>query len=302
MKLYAPNYYSRFACIADRCRHSCCVGWEIDIDEDTLEKYSSLNGEGYSKEIKESIEYEQTPHFRLTEGDRCPHLDERGLCKIIKSLGEGYLCNICDAHPRFFNETPRGLEAGLGLSCEEAARIILSSDDYKTIEAVGEAKGNEISADFDPKPFRDRLFAILSDRSLPYTERLSKIYETFNVSPARLTDGEWREALSALEYLDESHRALFFDYSSRLDTPKMTETEMKLERALAYFIYRHTGGATDDAEAGAALGFSLFCERLLASMIRERPDIELEELARILSEELEYSEDNTAALTFEFYM
>ena len=32
-----PNYYDKFKCIADRCKHSCCIGWEIDIDDDTME-------------------------------------------------------------------------------------------------------------------------------------------------------------------------------------------------------------------------------------------------------------------------
>ena len=32
-----PNYYDKFKCIANRCKHSCCIGWEIDIDEDTME-------------------------------------------------------------------------------------------------------------------------------------------------------------------------------------------------------------------------------------------------------------------------
>lgn len=42
MKLYAPEYYKNFKCIADKCEHSCCIGWEIDIDEETLKKYENL--------------------------------------------------------------------------------------------------------------------------------------------------------------------------------------------------------------------------------------------------------------------
>ena len=64
MKLFAPKYYKSFSCIADRCSHSCCVGWEIDIDRDTLEKYSSLSGE-YSDAVRASIDLDGTPHFRL---------------------------------------------------------------------------------------------------------------------------------------------------------------------------------------------------------------------------------------------
>ena len=43
MKIIAPNYYSQFKCIADKCNHSCCIGWEIDIDNETLEKYNKIN-------------------------------------------------------------------------------------------------------------------------------------------------------------------------------------------------------------------------------------------------------------------
>ena len=32
-----PDYYSAFRCIAGACKHSCCIGWEIDIDEESLE-------------------------------------------------------------------------------------------------------------------------------------------------------------------------------------------------------------------------------------------------------------------------
>ena len=94
MKLYAPEYYRQFACIADKCSHNCCIGWEIDIDPDTMRKYRSLT-DGYGGRIIKTIDETDTPHFRLAVGERCPHLDERGLCRIISSLGDGYLCDIC---------------------------------------------------------------------------------------------------------------------------------------------------------------------------------------------------------------
>ena len=43
MKLCAPKYYKKFRCIADKCEHNCCVGWEIDVDESALEKYIAQN-------------------------------------------------------------------------------------------------------------------------------------------------------------------------------------------------------------------------------------------------------------------
>lgn len=296
MKLYAPKYYKDFVCIADKCTHNCCIGWEIDIDPDTQKMYESLMG-GYGQEIKKSIEYGETPHFKLSLDGRCPHLASSGLCKIILELGEDHLCDICREHPRFYNDTPRGTEVGLGMACEEAARLILSSDGYEEIYEVGETCG-ESEADFDTLDFRRNLYSLLSDGSLPYPEKLQKIHEKYGVSPFFLTDCEWRALISSLEYLDPSHRNLFSCYSSDTDTPK--EAEKLLERSLAYFVYRHCTSVFDSKELYAALGFSLFCERLLASLIKEYGTDGAVRLARIVSEEIEYSEDNTKKIKNKF--
>ncbi len=292
MKLYAPKYYLDFKCIAERCRHSCCIGWEIDIDNDTMKKYSALTEE-YGKNIAESIEDSETPHFRLGEDERCPHLDSRGLCRIIKNLGDSYLCDICREHPRFYSDTPRGKEVGLGLSCEEACRIILASDGYADIIEIGEVPGEIEEKDFDSVSHRSRIFSILSDRSIKYPEKLRRISSLYALSPAE----DAHALLSSLEYLDEAHRESFLCY--REDTPVPSEHEPELERALAYFIYRHCSGAADEYEFRSSLGFSLFCERLLASCAISSA-LPLPDLARIISEEIEYSEDNTEAIKEEF--
>ncbi|MBQ2827443.1 MAG: flagellin lysine-N-methylase [Clostridia bacterium] len=298
MKLYAPEYYRDFTCIADKCRHSCCIGWEIDIDSATYEKYRNL-ASPYGKTVKESIDASgETPCFKLSEGDRCPHLNENGLCRIIINEGEELLSNICREHPRFYNDTPRGKEVGLGLSCEEAARIILSSDGYLNITEIGDTEG-DISSEYCSITKRDRLYSIISDRSVPYRNRLDAAYREFGVSPNVLDDGSWRELLDRLEYLDPSHRELFSSvYSSNTDSP--AESEKALERALAYFAYRHLSGAEDEGDERMALGFSFFCERLLASLVKSDPQRDITEYARILSEELEYSPDNTEAIKLEF--
>ncbi len=41
-----PQYYDNFTCIADRCPATCCAGWQIVIDEKSLEKYNHVQGEG----------------------------------------------------------------------------------------------------------------------------------------------------------------------------------------------------------------------------------------------------------------
>ena len=40
-----PDYFLDFECIADRCKHSCCRGWDIYIDSESLKKYRTDMGE-----------------------------------------------------------------------------------------------------------------------------------------------------------------------------------------------------------------------------------------------------------------
>ena len=299
MKIYAPEYYKNFTCIADRCRHSCCIGWEIDIDEGTANLYLSLE-KGYGKSIKESVDTDGVPHFCLSANDRCPHLNDCGLCRIILELGEDYLCEICREHPRFYNDTCRGKEVGLGMSCEEACRIILSSENYGNFITVGELDEDPELCELDTVALRERIYAILSNSALPYTVRRNEISRVFGT--AELDDTEAIELIASLEYLDENHKKLFLEYSSDVSTPQ--KHEKALERALAYFIFRHCTEAVDENEYRATIGFCLFCEKLLASILTSQnatSEEEIATLARILSEEIEYSEDNTNAIISAFY-
>ena len=126
MNVYVPDYYTDFHCIASRCRHTCCAGWEIDIDEESLARYDKLPG-AFGERVRRGISREGTPHFALTAGERCPLLDADNLCELIRHEGEEALCQICHDHPRFRNFFSDRVEMGLGLVCEEAARVILTS-------------------------------------------------------------------------------------------------------------------------------------------------------------------------------
>ena len=292
MKLYAPIYYKKFKCIADRCEHSCCIGWEIDIDETTLEKYKQLKS-GYGATICQSIEWGETPHFRLCEGERCPHLDERGLCKIILGVGEEYLSDICREHPRFYNFTSVA-EVGLGLSCPEAARLILSSDDFATMEEVGEVTAEPDGILFDGRAERTKVYDILQEND--YLSALAQIYRMYSIDAGE--DNQWLRVLDSLEYLNFEHKELLLQYSSIL-RPNGAEENEYLKRFLACLIYRHCTEAIDEEDFATRLSFCLFCERLLASLICAKGAKTLQEvasIASILSEEIEYSDDNTWAL------
>lgn len=299
MKIFAPKYYLNFKCTASNCTHSCCIGWEIDVDGEALQKYSSLKAD-YGTLIRQSISDLPTPHFKLQPNGRCPHLDGDGLCKIISNLGEEYLCNICKEHPRFYNQTSDCLEVGLGACCEEACRIILTSDDYRTLVEIEDCEDCACDCDFDPTPTRKEILDILSEKSKSFKEKLEFLQNKFSVSTKTLTDNDWRDLLNSLEYMDSAHKKTFTDYSSDYD---FSPDCIYLERALAYFVYRYVTKAQSSDEIRQYLGLCLFLLSLLNYLLSVENATTLDKTIDCLialSEEIEYNEDNLEAILFEF--
>lgn len=300
MKVIAPKYFSQFKCLASNCSHSCCIGWEIDVDDKTLSKYENSQF-GYARKICKSIDKKDTPHFTLLPNGNCPHLDESGLCKIITNMGEDYLCDICREHPRFYNQTPYGLEVGLGLSCEEACRIILTSSNYVEMIEVDNDDAQSEKFDFNPIPSRNKMLETLARHDLPYSEKLQALCNDFNVSTQIISDEDWVEVLNSLEYLNDDHKNLFSCYSS--STLATASRQSYLERALAYFVYRHVAKAQSTFEIKQYLGLCLFLEKLLSSILENQNVDNLKNImaiAIIISEEIEYNEDNVDQILFEF--
>ena len=132
MQIRVPEYFVRFRCIADKCLDSCCIGWEIDVDDDAKAKYAALDTP-LGREI-----VEKTSHgcFPLKKDGRCAFLDDKGLCRIISALGDGYLCDICREHPRYYGVGNGIFDGGLGLGCEEAARMILELNELPRLVTI----------------------------------------------------------------------------------------------------------------------------------------------------------------------
>ena len=128
MEIYAPDYYLKFKCIADKCRHSCCIGWDVYVDDETLQKYAREGSELGSSIRNALTELEDGTGFKMCQDGRCPFLDDSGLCDIITQKGDDLLCEICREHPRFYNFFSDRIETGIGLSCEEASRIITGAE------------------------------------------------------------------------------------------------------------------------------------------------------------------------------
>ncbi len=301
--LFAPAHYSRFRCIADRCRHSCCVDWEICIDEDTLAKYRPIDS------IMATVtECEDGACFALAEDGRCPHLDDRGLCRIILSHGEDYLSEICRHHPRFFRDVGHNrVEVGLGLVCEEACRLILADDRPFSLSKIGEVSGDDdasdIPSDFDPLPSRDQILAMIETPGRRFDETRAALRTAYALPDDRTPD-EWIDRFLSLEILDPAWETTLRAAKGEALHPLRADAasyEMYYPRLLTYFVYRHVSIADSPSNLRARLAFALLSTEMIRRLFEreaEQSPAALMELSRRYSAEIEYSEDNTDELIF----
>ncbi|MBR5479440.1 MAG: flagellin lysine-N-methylase [Clostridia bacterium] len=281
-----PNYYEDFSCIADRCKHSCCIGWEIDIDEDTKAFYNSLNTP-IGEKIRANIEGEP-PHFILKAGDRCPFLNNDGLCDIILTCGKDALCDICTLHPRFKNFYASFEEVGLGLCCEEAVRVILIRDERFEIEIP---KCDDEEAEFFK--IRQSIFDILQDRKKPMLCRFEDLAREFGLTFDFVIDTLVEEYLE-LERLDEKWTDELEKLKEKtFDKGIFNKYPIYFEQLAVYFIFRHLSEALYDGDIRGKVNFALMGCFLLGAMWSLNEDKEkMFDLVRMYSSEVEYSEEN----------
>lgn len=176
MKVIRPDFWNRFQCIGGVCSDNCCIGWEICIDEESLEKYRQVEG-AIGERLKTSIrETDGESSFCMCNG-RCAFLNEDNLCDLIIGIGEDSLCDICREHPRFYEEFGVREEAGLGLCCEEAVRLLLEKKEPLRFEEIeNEEEEEEPYFWFEElDAVRTVIFDILQNRQDVWEDRLHKM-------------------------------------------------------------------------------------------------------------------------------
>lgn len=309
MKLIAPDYYTKFKCIADKCKHSCCIGWVIDVDPDTLEYYHTMEGD-LGERLKKGIdESGETAHFILGEGERCPFLNQSGLCDLITELGEESLCQICTDHPRYRNFYSDRTEIGLGLCCEAAGELILKRQE-KTTLVILEDDGENEELDVPDESlltWREELFAIAQDRSRSVAERAAAILDAAEMSIPERSLAEWADIYLELERLEESWTDCLQELKTTdiSDVPVLDtqEWEVAFEQLLVYFLYRQLPFALDDGEYEGRAAFCVLSYRIIHDLCRVHAVLhgrvgldDLVEIVRQYSAEIEYSDENVEAL------
>lgn len=312
IKVFVPTYFDKFKCIADRCPDTCCIGWEVDIDDETAEKYSSLNGD-ISDKIKNHLTRDDTGCniFTLCDGDRCPFLNNCNLCEIHLEAGESFLSRTCTLFPRFFDDFGEIREMGLGFGCPEAARIILSENEpfsLKLYEEVAE-KSEDIDEGFlnELLSLRNDIFLVLQDENLSFRDKAENILNLAKIFQKNL-DGDicdegqnrdFRDCLTVLEnmeYINNERKS----FLKNLEKEKITENifsdyKSDFEKLMTYYIFRYLLKAVYDYDVLTKVKYGVFASVVISRIYAyfKEPDFEKRvEIMYSYSKEVEYSDMN----------
>lgn len=189
-----PQYYDNFTCIADRCPDTCCAGWQIVIDDTSLENYGKISGT-FGERLQKSIDWKEGI-FRQNQR-RCAFLNQENLCDLYRELGADSLCDTCRMYPRHVEEYEDLREFSLSLSCPVAAEMILGcKEQVRFLEEEDDVEEQEEEyEDFDIILFdwleeaREVLLEVIQDRSLPVSARMLVLLNVSFLSQKALDQG-----------------------------------------------------------------------------------------------------------------
>ncbi len=318
MLLRAPDFYDSFRCIADKCTDTCCIGWEIDIDETSAARYTSLKND-FGNTLRNNIE---DGHFKLLPGDRCPFLRQDGLCDMICHLGESSLCDICREHPRFVEVYGDIMEKGLGLCCEEAVRLLLASKGTASSPiALVEREIDDIPDEIpdDAREARDAIFAernhlfkILANHSKPFNERLSELLD-YAIETSGFENLEqsseisnnvlqsWIDVLGKGESFgpawDIAYKQLKQSWTTCNSKPLFTDSDG--EKIIAYQLFRYYAKSLFDGNSLTKVQFALYFWIMLQKFGNILAGTKIDAI-KLLSKQTEYSEEIMGILEEEF--
>lgn len=315
--LIKPDFFDEFKCKASECKHTCCRGWEIDIDPISLSRYLNYEGK-LGKKMKESITFQDEEFcFKTDEEGRCPFLREDGLCEIIIEKGEDELSDICALHPRFFFDYKDISYSGFGMACEVISDKITSElvkDNISFILEDTEVDGNLTEKNITLEEIHEYnklrneacgtasfCFSFQDYISSKGLFEEDSIYEI--ISDIEAIDEQWTEELNRIKNKS-------FDINEiKEDTPLMAA----LNRIYQYIFFRSMGSCfdveTEELDQDCYRGidhFAAYNTELIYLLYIANKDVtggySLSDAARRWSAQIEYASETVQALLKNVYM
>lgn len=213
MRIYQPEYYDAFTCIAGECDFTCCQDWSITVDEYTKKKWESM-------QLPESIksralgkcpadytkQEDDISVIKLCENGKCPFLQSDGLCSMVLQHGEESLSDTCHSFPRERHEFDNRIEYALAVGCKEVLDLLWESDLFYLVSREDETKNVKTDT---PKTeeilfeIRDWLMDLVSDPACEVTTSLKLIFYCI-LDIKEMVDLNGLENEEIAEYMEDS--------------------------------------------------------------------------------------------------
>jgi len=193
MLFVKSSNFDKFQCIANKCPMSCCHGWQIVIDDESLERYKTEDN-SMKERLSKSIDWEEECFYQ--NNGRCVMLNDQELCDLQLTLGEKALCTTCQRYPRHIEEFEDVREWSLSLSCPEAARIILENDEKLSFIKTEDDQIDDFE-DFDFLFYtklvdaREIIFHIIQNREIDFYDKAKFILDFTEKMQLFLDEGDF---------------------------------------------------------------------------------------------------------------
>lgn len=258
MKIVKPTFYKNFKCIAGDCPDSCCQGWEVDADSDSLEYYKTLDN---SLEIKKRIdsvlskdEFDNTI-FTLAPKKRCPFLNDKNLCDMHIAIGGEHTPYTCRTFPRFIYDFGPTREIGISFSCPVASDMMYNTEsfDFETEVNSDLPTLNDIDAEkyFLLYKGRAEAYKIAKDKSKSIRERLNDLLDLGVLLQEKLfpydeggDDIAFFDVFKNPELINPEWKEKVENFSLK----QVSDTQSN-ENILMYFLYKYLMQAVYDDDA-----------------------------------------------------
>ena len=122
--LYEISFFKQFSCRINDCPNTCCKGWRVIFDEETIKRYLAEPGVNGIR-LRSSIKKINGEVYFRTSLKSCTFFEKTGTCNLQRTLGTDYMPKVCRLYPRFYQHYGPFAEETLFLSCPEAARLFL---------------------------------------------------------------------------------------------------------------------------------------------------------------------------------
>lgn len=258
MKIVKPTFYKTFKCIAGDCPDSCCQGWEVDADSDSLEYYKTLDN---SLEIKKRIdsvlskdEFDNTI-FTLAPKKRCPFLNDENLCDMHIAIGGEHTPYTCRTFPRFIYDFGATREIGISFSCPVASDMMYNTEsfDFETDINSDLPTLNDIDAEkyFLLYKGRTEAYKIAKDKNKSIRERLNDLLDLGVLLQEKLfpydeggDDIDFFDVFKNPELINPKWKEKVENFSLK----QVSDTQSN-ENILMYFLYKYLMQAVYDDDA-----------------------------------------------------